>query len=90
MRILLVKPDSQLDTIRRLDKFLLLEPLELELLAAAVPDGHEIEILDMGTKRFATRAFVQALKRIRPDVIGLTGWRLNVLRSARLPTERPL
>ncbi len=74
MRILLVKPRAELKTVLGLQRFTLLEPLELGYLAAAVPRGHEVRVLDLRLQRFAGRAFAGSLRRFRPDVVGITGY----------------
>ena len=74
MRILLVKPKSRLRTIIALEGFQILEPLELGYLAAAVPAGHEVRVLDLRLERFAERAFLRALARFRPDLVGFTAY----------------
>lgn len=74
MRILLVKPKARLKAILGLQAFQLLEPLELGYLAGAVPSGHRVRILDLRLTRFENRAFLSALKRYRPDVVGFTGY----------------
>ncbi len=61
MRILLVKPWPRLATIRGLQRFLLLEPLELGYLAAATPAGHTVRILDLRLSHAPARAFTRAL-----------------------------
>ncbi len=74
MRVLLVKPRAELSTILALQRFTLLEPLELGYLAAAIPRGHEVRVLDLRLRRFADRAFVGALRRFRPHLVGFTGY----------------
>jgi radical SAM superfamily enzyme YgiQ (UPF0313 family) len=54
------------------------EPLALEYLAAAArQDGHEVRILDL---RLHPGELEPALERFRPDVVGLTGYSMHVLR----------
>ena len=52
MRILLVKPSPTLGSILGLQGFSLLEPLELGLLAAAIPPRHEVRVLDLRLARW--------------------------------------
>jgi radical SAM superfamily enzyme YgiQ (UPF0313 family) len=73
MRILLVKPRAELPTILGLQRFTLLEPLELGYLAASVP-GHDVRVLDLRLARLPQLAFRRALRRFRPDLVGLTGY----------------
>ncbi len=96
MRILLVKPRAQLATIRGLERFTLLEPLELGYLAASVPNGHEVRVLDLRRARTPLRAFRRTLARYRPDLVGLSGYsheasivkRLAATVRAELPGAR--
>jgi len=74
VRILLVKPRARLGTVRGLEAFQLLEPIELGYLAAAVGDDHTVRILDLRLHRRHGRAFTAALERFRPDVVGFTGY----------------
>jgi radical SAM superfamily enzyme YgiQ (UPF0313 family) len=74
MRILLVKPKATLGTIRALERFQRLEPLELGYLAAVVPPEHDVRILDLRLARSAGRAFARALGDFQPDLVGLSGY----------------
>jgi radical SAM superfamily enzyme YgiQ (UPF0313 family) len=74
MRVLLVKPKPRLGTIRGLQAFQLLEPLELGYLAAALPREHEVRVLDLRLTSFPGFAYRRALQRFQPDVIGLSAY----------------
>ncbi len=74
MRILLVKPRPTLGPILGLQGFALLEPMELGLLAAAIPRRHDVRVLDLRLARWPTSAFVRMLRRFRPELIGFTGY----------------
>ena len=74
MRILLVKPKPALTTIRKLQPIILLEPLELGYVAAAVPPGHEVRILDLRLSRWPDRQFTRTLQNYQPDIVGLSGY----------------
>lgn len=74
MRVLLVKPKGTLGTIRGLERFQRLEPLELGYLAAALPPHHEVHALDLRLARFPRRAFLRALAEFRPDLVGFSGY----------------
>ena len=74
LRILLVKPKARLRAIRGLQAYLCLEPLELGYLAAVVPPPHQVRVLDLRLASFADRAFLNALHRFRPDLVGFTGY----------------
>ena len=74
MRILLVKPKARLGAVLGLQAFQMLEPLELGYLAATVPSNHTVRILDLRLTRFENRAFLVALRRFMPDLVGFTGY----------------
>ena len=91
MNILLVKPQARLSTILGLQRFQLLEPLELGYLAAAVDPRHEVRILDLRLTRRPDQALLRALRERRPDLVGFTGYTHEasiVVRLARLVRER--
>lgn len=87
MRILLVKPRARLGTVLGLEAFTLLEPLELGYLAAAVPSGHDVRVLDLRLTRFPMAAFRRALARLAPDVVGFTGYTHEASLVKRLARE---
>ena len=64
MRILLVKPKPRLKTILKLQPIVLMEPLELGYVAAAVPPGHDVRVLDLRLSRWPDCQFARALKRL--------------------------
>ncbi|MGA2866524.1 MAG: radical SAM protein [Verrucomicrobiota bacterium] len=74
MRILLVKPKPRLKTIRKLHPIILLEPLELGYVAAAVPPGHEVRVLDLRLSRWPDHQFARTLRRYQPELVGLSGY----------------
>ena len=65
MRILLVRPPVPPHTMG-LKHVMICEPLELEYVAAGIPEGHEVEIFDMIVEKDLPRR----LRRFQPDVIG--------------------
>jgi radical SAM superfamily enzyme YgiQ (UPF0313 family) len=73
MRILLVKPKAALGTVLGLERFQRLEPLELGYLAAVVPRSTRCGF-SICVWRFADRAFVRALRTLRPHLVGLSGY----------------
>ncbi len=73
LRILLVKPKAHLAAIRGLQRYSLLEPLELGYLAATVPE-HDVRVLDLRLVRSTGRAFLKALRSHPPDLVGFTGY----------------
>jgi len=74
MRILLVKPKARLKTITALNPLILLEPLELGYIAAAVGNKHEVQVLDLRLARFPNWTFKRRLKSDRPDLVALSGY----------------
>lgn len=84
MKILLVKPKARLATIRKLGGLIFLEPLELGYVAAAVPAGHAIEILDLRLARNPDKIFRAKLKEMQPDVVGISGYTHEVTRVIEL------
>lgn len=79
MKILLVYPNSNREIIGYGDLGAMAEPLALEYLAAgAKEDGHDVRILDL---RLRPAALDEALAEYRPDVVGVTGYSMHVLRN---------
>jgi hopanoid C-3 methylase len=74
MKVLLVKPSPRLETIRTVHGLIFLEPLELGYIAAAVPPGHDVRVLDLRLAKAPDRAFARELRAYRPDVVGLSGY----------------
>jgi len=74
VKILLVKPKARLGTVLGLQAFQLLEPLELGYLAGAIPPEHEVLFLDLRLAYFENRAFLGALRKFVPDLVGITGY----------------
>jgi len=84
MKILLVKPKPRLRTILKLHPLIMLEPLELGYVAAAVPAGHEVRVLDLRLSRFPDFRYARVLKSFQPDLIGLSGYTHEVARVKEL------
>lgn len=74
MRILLVKPRARLATIRGLQRFTFLEPLELAYLAAAAGPAHDVRILDLRLTRWPRRALARAMREHQPEVVGFSAY----------------
>jgi hopanoid C-3 methylase len=74
MKFLLVRPPITLEVARRLQSFLHLEPLALEIVAGGIPYPHEVRILDLANERWVDRSFLRALSEFRPDVLGFTAY----------------
>ncbi len=82
MKVLLVYPDLRNELIGYGDLGAIAEPLALEYLAAgARRDGHEVRLLDL---RLNPRALELTLQLYGPDVVGLTGYSVHVLRCLAL------
>ena len=75
LKVLIVKPHLPLRVAKRLNDFLHLEPLELEILAAAVPEGDEVRLLDLSViDKDPAGAYEGLLREYRPDVVALSGY----------------
>ena len=74
MRILLVRPRPDPETIG-LQHVMLVEPMELEVLAATLGPEHPVEVRDMVLEDERLEHF---LARFAPDVLGVTGYITNV------------
>jgi len=72
--ILLVKPHISILVAKRLQDFLHLEPLELEIVAGGIPDEDSVSICDLSLERKPVKAFIKQLKEKKPDIIGFTGY----------------
>src|SRR5450631_3520883 len=84
MTILLVRPPITLTVARRLQAFLHLEPLALEIVAGGIPAPHETRILDLANERSVDDAFLQSLSEFKPDVIGFTAYSTEAATVKRL------
>ena len=79
MRVLLVYPSAKEDGLGRADVGAVAEPIALEYLGAgAKGDGHDVRLLDL---RLHPRGLDEALAGFRPDVVGVTGMSMHVLRA---------
>jgi len=74
LRILLVKPHSYLLVAKRLNDFLHLEPLELEIVAGAVPGEDSVTICDMTLEKDPMAVYHKQLREVKPHIIGFTGY----------------
>ncbi len=70
MRILFVRPEPSPDTIG-LQHLMVVEPLELEILATLVKDRHDVLIADMIPEK---RSFADILQSFMPQVVCITGY----------------
>ena len=74
MRLLLVRPRPDPETIG-LQHVMLVEPLDLEVLATAAGPDVQTTIVDLVLESGSLRSF---LRRYQPDVLGVTGYITNV------------
>lgn len=85
LKILLVYPDSRLELIEWGELGAIAEPLALEYVAsAAIAEGHEVTILDL---RLPNKGFEACIAEFRPDMLGLTGYSMHVLRMKELARQ---
>ncbi|MCK5312537.1 MAG: radical SAM protein [Desulfobacteraceae bacterium] len=75
MKVLLVKPYTELKVAKRLQEgFLHLEPLELEITAAGIDKKHEARIIDLSVQKNPKELFFKTLKKFKPDLIGFSAY----------------
>ena len=74
MKVLLVRPPVTLKVARRLQSFVHLEPLALEIVAGGISSQHEARILDLACEKSEEEAFRRSLLEFKPDVIGFTAY----------------
>ncbi|MCE5333472.1 MAG: B12-binding domain-containing radical SAM protein [Desulfobacteraceae bacterium] len=78
MRVLLVYPNANKKVVSWGDAGAIAEPIALEYLGAvARSEGHEVRLLDL---RLHNDALADTLAAFRPDLVGLTGYSMHVLR----------
>jgi radical SAM superfamily enzyme YgiQ (UPF0313 family) len=79
MKLLLLYPHSREELIGYGDLGAIAEPLALEYLAAGAKlDGHDVMILDL---RLHHSDLDNTLRIFRPDIVGITGYSMHVLRN---------
>jgi radical SAM superfamily enzyme YgiQ (UPF0313 family) len=82
MRILFIYPNARREIIGYGDEGAIAEPLALEYLAAVVLElGHEVRILDL---RLHPNDLELTLLAWQPDVVGVTGYSMHVLRMLEI------
>lgn len=74
MKILLIRPRQSGETIG-LQHVMIVEPLELEVIAATVEPSDDVRIIDMIIEK---EDITHHLKSYNPDVVGVTGYITNV------------
>lgn len=85
MKVLLVQPDLANELIGWGDLGAIAEPLALGYLSAAARlDGHDTRLLDL---RLHPGTLRQTLQTYRPDVVGVTGYSMHVLRNLAICRE---
>lgn len=72
LTIMLVRPHSHLHVAKRLQSFLHLEPLELEIVAGGIPAEEQISIHDIALEKDPVAFFEQQLRERQPDIVGFT------------------
>lgn len=70
MKVLFVRPQPSHETIG-LQHLMIVEPLELEILATLIMERHEVRIVDMILEK---KTFEFFLNEFQPDVVCLTGY----------------
>ncbi len=79
MRVLLIYPNADRELIGWGDLGAIAEPLALEYIgASARRDGHDVKILDL---RLHLEDLVPLVRAWQPDVVGVTGYSMHVLRN---------
>ena len=84
MHVLLIRPHVALELSRRFNDFLLLEPLDLEIVAGGVDTPHTVAILDLSIERAPFRALETALRNRPPNIVGLGGYSNQIATVRRL------
>ena len=74
MKILFIKPKPSEETIG-LQHLMLVEPLELEVLAALVPDKDKVRIIDLTLEK---EGFIYHLHEFGPDILCITSYITNI------------
>ncbi|MCP4673599.1 MAG: hypothetical protein GY857_20115, partial [Desulfobacula sp.] len=75
MKVLLVKPYTELKVAKRLQEgFLHLEPLELEITAAGIDKKHITRILDLSVEKNPMDMFFRTIREFCPDLIGFSAY----------------
>ncbi|NIM48281.1 MAG: radical SAM protein [Gemmatimonadales bacterium] len=79
MRVLLIYPNAKKEIIAWGDMGAIAEPIALEYIGAGAGlDGHEVKLLDL---RLHIEDLEHTLRELKPDVVGVTGYSMHVLRN---------
>lgn len=70
MRVLFIRPQPSPETIG-LQHLMVVEPIELEIMATLIKEAHEVQIIDMILEKGTPERFIASFD---PDVICLTGY----------------
>ncbi len=83
MKILAVKPSPGIRSVHILHRLILLEPLELGYLAAAVPQHHDVKVLDLRIKRRPLRTYKRTVQDYKPDIVALSAYthEINIVKE---------
>ena len=82
MRVLLLYPNAKREIIGWGDAGAIAEPIALEYVGAgAKHDGHDVRLLDL---RLHKEDLESTLTSFEPDVVGVTGYSMHVLRNLEL------
>jgi len=74
MNILLIRPHVNLAIAKSFQRFLHLEPLDLEIVAGGLPLESDIQILDLTLFRNPEKVLRETIKQREPDLVGITGY----------------
>ncbi|MCU0371238.1 MAG: cobalamin B12-binding domain-containing protein [Bacteroidales bacterium] len=88
MKVAFIRPKPSPRTIG-LQHLMIVEPLELEILAATLSSEHQVVIIDMILEMESTGHFIEELK---PDVLCMTGYITHIpviIESCRTARNNP-
>ena len=74
MNILLVRPHVNLEIAKSFQRFLHLEPLDLEIVAGGLSPDDSIQILDLTLHRNPEKVLRETVRSFSPDLVGVTGY----------------
>ncbi len=74
MNVLLIRPHVNLSIARCFQRFLHLEPLDLEIVAGGLPPEWDIRILDLTLPRNPLKVLRKTVTQFRPDLVGISGY----------------
>lgn len=74
MNILLIRPHVNLGIARSFQRFLHLEPLDLEIVAGGLPPEAHVQILDLTLHRNPKKVLRKTIEEFQPDLVGISGY----------------